>query len=182
MNDWPWPVVLALAVPPALGHVAHFVLLINVVSGLGYSESAADRVRRFVFGGFWVSSAALLWMHLQHPFWTWPWPLFGYAIVCVISGLIVVPLTSLYLALRRQPQGITGTSRTIDLALAKGRRALIGPGGHSWLLRLPGHHSFQLCLRDWELQVVGLPQSLDGFRILQLTSPLVSTGTSSNAS
>ena len=58
MNDWPWPVVLALALPPAIGHLAHFVLLINVVSGLGYSETAMDRVRLFLFAALWVSSAA----------------------------------------------------------------------------------------------------------------------------
>ncbi len=169
MNDWPWPVVLALALPPAIGHLAHFVLLINVLSGLGYSETTMDRVRLFLFAALWLSSAALLWMHLEHPFWTWPWPLFGYAILCVISGLIVVPLASLYLAFRKPPPGITGTSHTIDLALARGRPALIGPGKRSWFLRLPGHHSFQLCLRDWELQVAGLPQSLDGFQIRQLS-------------
>ena len=33
--DWPWLVVLALVVPPALGHLCHFVLMINVVSGSG---------------------------------------------------------------------------------------------------------------------------------------------------
>ena len=43
--DWPWLVVLALVVPPALGHLYHFVLSINVGSGLGFREPVMDRVR-----------------------------------------------------------------------------------------------------------------------------------------
>ena len=111
MNDWPWPVVLSLVLPAAIGHLCHFVLLINVASGLGYPESIMDRVRFCLFAALWVSSGALLWMHLKDPFWTWPWPLFSYAILCVISGVVFLPLTSLYLAVRKRPGGITGTSR-----------------------------------------------------------------------
>jgi predicted MPP superfamily phosphohydrolase len=169
MNDWPWPVILALVVPAAVGHLCHFVLLINVVSGLGYPETAMDHVRSFIFAALWISSAVLLWMHLRDPFWTWPWPLSSYAILCVISGVIVLPLCTLYLAFRQGPEGIAGAARTIDLALAHGADALIGSGRHSWLLRLPGHDSFRLCLREWEVTVPGLPRTLDGLQIVQLS-------------
>ena len=47
--DWPWLVVLALVVPPALGHLYHFVLLINVGSGLGLREPVMDKVRELLF-------------------------------------------------------------------------------------------------------------------------------------
>ena len=70
MNDWHWPVVLLLVVPAAIGHLCHFILLINVVSGLGYPEWAMDRVRSGIFLALWISSAVLLWMHLRDPFWT----------------------------------------------------------------------------------------------------------------
>ena len=99
----------------------------------------------------------------------WPWPLFSYAILCVISGVIILPLSSLYLALRKVPEGIKGSSRTIDLAHANGTVALVGDGRHSWLLRLPRHDSFRLCLREWEVTVPGLPGSLDGLQIVQLS-------------
>ena len=62
-------------------------------------------------------------------------------------ALVFLPLASLYLALRKRPEGITGSSRTIDLALAEGSDALIGGGRHSWLLRLPGHDSFRFASR-----------------------------------
>jgi uncharacterized protein len=169
MIDWHWPVVLLLLLPAAIGHLCHFVLLINVVSGLGYPESTMDRVRSGIFLALWSSSAVLLWMHLHDPFWTWPWPLSSYAIICVISGMIVLPLTSLYLALRKGPDGVKGSARTIDLALADGASALIGDGRHSWLLRLPRHDSFRLCVREWEVTVSGLPGSLDGLQIVQLS-------------
>jgi predicted MPP superfamily phosphohydrolase len=169
MNDWPWPVVLVLVLPAALGHLCHFVLLINVVSGLGYPESAMDRIRLGIFAALWLSSTVLLWMHLRDPFWTWPWPISSYAVLCVISGVIVLPLTSLYLAFRPAPEGVTGSVRTIDLALENGTAALIGGGRRSWLLRLPGHHSFRLCLREWEVTVPGLSGSLDGIQIVQLS-------------
>ncbi len=85
-HDWPWLAVVALAIPAGLGHLYHLILSINMASGLGYRESAMDRVRTALFASFWVSSALLLWVHLQTPWWTWSWPARGYAVLCVISG------------------------------------------------------------------------------------------------
>ncbi len=48
-HDWPWLVVLALVVPPALGHLYHFVLMINVGSGFGLREPVMDKVRELLF-------------------------------------------------------------------------------------------------------------------------------------
>jgi uncharacterized protein len=169
MSDWPWPVVLLLVLPAAIGHLCHFVLLINVASGLGYPESIMDRVRFCLFAAFWVSSGILLWMHVKNPYWNWPWPLLSYAFLCVISGIVFLPAASLYLAIRKRPDGITGSSRKVNLALDAGHGSFIGGGRHSWLLRLPGHDSFWLCLREWEVTVPGLPPSLDGFQIVQLS-------------
>ncbi len=169
MNDWHQPVALLLVLPAAIGHVCQFVLLINVSSGLGYAEASMDRARFCLFAALWITSGALLWMHLHNPFWNWPWPLFAYAVLCVISGAFVLPLASLYLALRKRPEGITGSSLTVDLALEEGHEALIGPGKHSWLLRLPGHDSFRICLREWEIALPGLSPSLDGLEIVQLS-------------
>ena len=169
MNDWPWPVVLVLVLPAAVGHLCHFVLLINVMSGLGYPEPFMDRVRFCIFARSGLSSAVLLWMHLRDPFWTWPWPLFGYAILCVISGVIVLPLTSLYLALANRPMGSRAEPERSIWRLRNRQPPSSDPGRRSWLLRLPGHDSFRLCLREWEVTVPGLPSSLDGLQIVQLS-------------
>jgi uncharacterized protein len=161
--------MLVLVLPAALGHLCHFVLIINITSGQGYAEALMDRVRFWLFAALWASSAFLLWKHLRDPFWTWPWPLMSYAVLCLISGTLVWPLASLYLGLRKRPEGITGSSQTIDLVLLSGTAALIGEGPRSWLLRLPGHDSFRLFKREWEVKVPGLPAPLDGLQIVQLS-------------
>jgi predicted MPP superfamily phosphohydrolase len=167
--DWHWPVILVFVVPPALGHLYHFVLAINFVSGLGYREALMNRVRTMIFAGLWISSAYLLWKHIHHPWWTWSWPLFSYAAVCSVSGLLIWPLNSLRLALRPTPAGITGRVRMLDLAAREGTEALCGEGPGAWLLRLPRNESFQLAVREWDLTIPGLPKALDGFEIVQLT-------------
>jgi predicted MPP superfamily phosphohydrolase len=167
--DWPWPVILALVVPPALGHLYHLVLVINVASGLGFRERPMERVRLALLLVFGATSAFLLGKHLHDPWWTWSWPLGSYALLCVVSGTILWPLCSWRLAHRKTPDGITGTSMTVDLAPSMGPAALVGADRRSWLLRLPGNEAFQLCLREWEVTVPGLPACLDGLSIVQLT-------------
>ena len=110
MNDWPWPVVLVLVLPAAIGHLCHFVLLINVVSGLGYPESAMDRVRFCTFRrALGLVGSPALDASAATRSGTGRGRSSSYAILCVISGVIVLPLTSLYLALRKPPEGITGS-------------------------------------------------------------------------
>jgi predicted MPP superfamily phosphohydrolase len=167
--DWPWPVILALVVPPAVGHLYHFVLLINFGSGLGIRERPMDRVRAVLFAGFWVSSAVLLWYHWQSPWWRWPWPARIYALLCVASGMVILPLCSWRLAHRRQPDGIDGSCQTIDIARSGGTGQLIGGGRRSWLLHLPGNQSFQLRLREWQVPVADLPSSLEGLAIIHIS-------------
>ena len=167
--DWPWPVLLALAIPPAVGHLYHFVLLVNCCSGLGYREPLMDRMRKLIFGGLLVSSAFLLWMHLHRPWWSWSWPLFSYAVLCMVSGTIICPFNSWLITRRRRPSGIDGSAVTLDLALQAGTTPLIGRGRGSWLLKLPRNQSFQLQLREWDLAIPNLPPQLDGLRIVQLS-------------
>ena len=157
--DWPWLALFALAIPPGLGHLCHFVLPINVVSGLGFREEVMDRARTALFACFWASSALLLWGHFQAPWWTWSWPLRGYAILCVISGLVVWPLATLVQALRRVPDGIAHLAAVHELAGPDERDDLIGGGRRSWLLRLPGNESFRLRLREWDVAHPGTPRA-----------------------
>jgi uncharacterized protein len=168
-HDWPWPVMLALAVPTGVGHLCHFVLVINVSSGFGLREPLMNRVRTALFAGFWASAAFLLWKHLHNPWWRWPWPAGGYALLCLFSGTVLWPLASLRLASRRRPEGITGSSQTVDLAQPAGPEALIGRGRGAWMLRLPRHDSFRLTLREWDVTIPGLAAPLDGLRIVQLS-------------
>jgi predicted MPP superfamily phosphohydrolase len=167
--DWASPGALVAIVPPAIGHLYLFVLVINFVSGVGASERLMNRVRPVLFGGFFVSSALLLWGHLHDSWWTWSWPLRGYAWACSISGGILFPLNSLLLAMRKQPEGIAGTFELIDLTEKSDREDMIGTGRKSWQLRLQGNEAFRLHKRDWELAYPALPEALEGLTIVQLT-------------
>ena len=120
MTGHGWPSSCS-AVPAGLGHLCHLILAVNIVSGLGYREAVMDRVRLALFAAFWVSSALLLWGHLQAPWWTWSWPSRGYAVLCVISGTVVWPLSSLALALRRRPEGIAHDAEVRERLAEPGR-------------------------------------------------------------
>ncbi len=84
---------------------------------------------------------------------------------------MIWPVSTLALALRRRPEGIAREAAVHEVELAEPghRDELIGEGQGAWLLRLPGNESFRLCLRDWDVAIPGLPEPLDGLRIVQLT-------------
>ncbi len=163
--------VLLAAAPAALGHLCHLILAVNITSGLGRREAVLDRIRLVLFSVFWASAALLLWGHLRTPWWDWPWAFRWYAALCTISGLVIWPASSLSLAFRRRPEGISRGTATRDLDLSRpGRREdLIGEGPGTWLLRLPLNESFRLGLQDWNVAMPGLPEQLAGLRIVQLT-------------
>jgi predicted MPP superfamily phosphohydrolase len=167
--DWHWPVVLALLIPPAVGHLYHFVLLVNWESGLGYREPAMDKIRDFGLGLFLLSSGLLFFLHLHSPWWTWSNPLWGYAVLCTISGAFVFPFNSWRVMHRRRPGGIAGSRKTVDLARQAGTTSLIGRGRGRRLLMLPGNQSFQLQIHEWEVSFADLPPQLEGLRIVQLS-------------
>jgi predicted MPP superfamily phosphohydrolase len=168
--DWAWlPLALALVIPPAMGHLYHFVVLINIGSGLGLREPVMDRTRDLAFAGLLVSSGLLLGMHLHTPWWGWGGPLWYYAVICVVSGTLIGPLNSLRIVLRRHPAGIVGSAVTLDLAAEDGAAALIGFGRNAWLLSLPGNESFHLQLREWDVAIPDLPEPLEGLRIVQIS-------------
>jgi predicted MPP superfamily phosphohydrolase len=167
--DWPWLAMLALALPPALGHLYHFVLVVNVASSLGFPEATMERVRSVLFAILIATSGLLLLGHIRDPWWNWSWPSRGYAFLCLVSAAVIAPLGSLRLALRRRPEGITGRSCAPDLACSGQNGNLIGPGRNSWLLLLPRNESFRLHRREWELTLARMPEKLDGLQIVQLS-------------
>jgi uncharacterized protein len=170
-HDWPWLAVIVLAAPAALGHLYHLILAVNIAGGLGLREAVLHRVVLLLFSGFCISAALLLCGHLLSPWWTWAWPLWCYAALCTVSGLLIWPFSTLAQALRRRPQGIApvDAERVVELAGPDDRDELIGEGSGAWLLRLPGNASFRLCLRDWDVLMPDLPAPMDGLRIVQLT-------------
>jgi uncharacterized protein len=167
--DWAWLFVLALVVPPALGHLYHVILVINVGSSMGLREPIMDRIRSLLFVTLLASSGLLLWMHLRAPWWTWPWPLWSYAVLCAVSGILIWPINSQLILRRRRPGGIEGSSVSVDLSQRDGADTLIGRGTDARLLRLPGNQSFQLQVREWHVSIPNLPERLDGLQVVQLS-------------
>ena len=168
--DWPWLVVLALVIPPALGHLYHFVLMINVGSGLGLREPVMDKVRGAAFRCARDLVGALALDALAHA--VVDMGLAALELRRVVRGLGHADLAG-QLAARSSgggvPRGSTGSSVTLDLAGKPEHDALIGAGRDSWLLRLPRNESFQLQLREWDLAIPNLPERLDGLQIVQIS-------------
>ena len=167
--EWFWLGGLCAILLPALGHLYHFILAVNVSSGWGYGEGALARIRLFLLAALGGSACFLLAKHLADPWWYWDWPLRTYAALCAVSGGVIWPITSLGLGLRRRPSGVTGHAELLDLGAECGADALIGKGRGAWQLRLPGNESLQLRCCEWEVELRGLPEALDGLSIVQLS-------------
>jgi len=167
--EWP-PLGMAGAVLlPALGHACHFVLALNITSALGLRQRDLDRLRLMLLAVVLVTAGLLLQKHLETPWWLWLWPWRAYAILCVVTGGVLLPVTSILVAVRKTPTGVVGRTQSVDLTFPEGPEALIGSGPHAWQLRLPGNESFRLRLREWELFSPHLPRGLDGLSLLQLS-------------
>ena len=121
--EWPWLGVLGAIVVPALGHLYHFILAVNVTSGWGFRETSAGPDPPGAAGDSGgLRRPSCSGRHLADPWWTWAWPLRAYACLCVVSGGLIWPLTSLGLGMRRRPGGVTGRSELLDLAEQLGSR------------------------------------------------------------
>lgn len=164
-----WPGLVGAILLPAAGHLYHFILAVNVTSGMGFSEKTQGRIRLVLCAGLLGSAGYLLWSHLSDPWWNWEWPGKAYVLLCVVSGGIFWPLCSLSLETRRRPAGVSSRSERLDLAAEDGADSLIGAGKRTWLLRLPGNESLRLHRREYEVSLSGLPHELDGLSIVQLT-------------
>lgn len=164
-----WPGVIGAILLPAIGHLYHFMLAVNVTSGLGFRERALGRIRLVLLAVLLGSAGFLLWKHTVDPWWTWAWPLRAYAFLCLASGVVFWPVCSLSLKTRKRPSGVSVRTDFLDLCRECGAEALIGRGKGTWQLRLPGNESLSLSLRQYETFLPGLPRDLDGLSVVQLT-------------
>ena len=158
-----------LLIPLALGHVALFVLVVNVLHALGHAEKTLDRAKLALVSAFGLLSAGLAWSVARGPLASWSWPVWVYSLICLVAGLFLFPASTAWLHLRPRPKGVTERAEEIDLAAALGRDALVGGGKHAWLLRLPKNESLRLRKVDAEVKLPGLPAALDGLTLLHLS-------------
>ncbi|MEW4570378.1 metallophosphoesterase [Tautonia sp. JC769] len=154
----------------AVGHLCLAVLAVNVFHGLGVPEGTPARVVKGLCLGFLTSiSLVLMGLFLALPWGDWPTIARAYTLLCLLIGLVGLPLVTLARLRRRLPAGVSGHSRSVDLTDSVARADLIGTAWDSFWLRLPGNQAFHLTLTDWQIERSGLPRPLDGLRILHLT-------------
>jgi uncharacterized protein len=153
----------------ALGHVCLSVLAVNVLHGVGFSPRGMKRAAASLMIALALATLGLLWLAWARSWRDWPGPVQVYAALCVFVALVAFPATTLTRWLRRTPRGVSGRSEEIDLARREGRENLIGSGPGAWWLRVPGNDAFRLAVREWEVDVPGLPPACEGLSILHLT-------------
>jgi predicted MPP superfamily phosphohydrolase len=156
-------------VPLALGHVALFVLIVNVVHSFGHHERVLSRVKLGLLAGFVALSSALALAAWNDTVFTGTWPMLAYGVACVVTGLVAFPAATAWLHHRPRPDWTLGRETLLDLAAVEGRDALVGHGGKRWLLGVPGNQSFLLRKVEWEVPITGLPKGLDGLSVVHLS-------------
>ena len=145
MTDWLWPVVLALVIPAALGHLYHFILLVNVISGLGYPRAGDGPRARPALRGTLDLVGALLWMHLRDAMVELALAALRATPSCAWSRALSSGRSLRCSSLRAAARGNRRFVPDDRPGARNGTDALIGAGRHSWLLRLPRNDSFRLC-------------------------------------
>ena len=162
-------------VPLALGHLALFVVAMNVVHALGHPERTLDKAKLVALALFASLSAVLAWEAWGGPLSAWSWPSLAYGSVCILTGLLAVPAASAYLHHRPRPVCSAGRESVSDFTEGEGPRAFIGGGRYAWLLGLPGNESLRLRTVDCELPLANLPGALDGLSVLHLSDMHLAT-------
>ena len=153
----------------AMGHVAFFVYLVNVIHSFGARERWMSLAKVGLLSWLVVGGLFLAWEAIQaRPL---QWSLAGrfYGAVCFLVGGVAFPLFTLYHHFRVRPKAVEHRSLVIDLAKIHGVDNLVGEGRYARFLRFPWNESLKLRKVDWEIEIPGLPASLDGLTILQVS-------------
>jgi predicted MPP superfamily phosphohydrolase len=162
-------------VPMAVGHLALFILAVNIVHGLGHPERFLNRAKVVFLLLFALISSILAAEAVNGSIDTWSWPSRIYGIACLLTGLVFFPLATLRLHHRPKVPNLRSHERIVDLKASLGFAALAGSGRHRWLLRLPRNESLRFRCVEWELPIPGLPRALDGLSLLHLSDLHLST-------
>ena len=159
--DWP------ILIPLVVGHVALFVLSLNLLHSTAVPDKLLDVLNLALLG---LTLLALPIMLTQGHWSTWPQPARGYALVCLATALLGLPAVTLVRAFRRPPAVVAATrTATLDLRQVLGDDRTIGAGKHHQLLRIPGNWSLRIQKVEHELLLPNLPPALDGLSIVQIS-------------
>jgi predicted MPP superfamily phosphohydrolase len=160
-----WPLLALLAI----GHLAIFALVFNMMHALGISERRTTRMTLGLLFACIASIIALAVVTVPHDWHSWSWVVRGYAVVCWAIALVGLPLVTVARALRREPDGIEENSVEVELNGEAGSESLIGSGRYAWMLRIPGNESLRLIKREWRILSPSLPSRWDGLSLVHLS-------------
>jgi predicted MPP superfamily phosphohydrolase len=160
MIDWPY------LLPLVVGHLALFVLALNVAHSTNMPKTLLE-VYNFTL--LFATLLVLPFLVTQGPWTAWPLIPRGYALLCLGTSLVGLPVVTLLRAFRRTPRGVESRGEVLDLAVDPGLDRVVGEGRHHWLLRLPGNRSLRVAKVECDLSLPGLPRSLDGLSLVQVT-------------
>ena len=152
--------------PLLVGHLALFVLALNLLHSTNIPEKLLDALNLTLLG---ATLLALPFLVMQGPLASWTMLPKAYGLTCLGIALAGLPAVTLIRAFRRTPGGVEVRGAEVDLAEELGRDRLVGEGRHRWLVLLPGNHSLRLRKVECELAIPGLPPGLDGLNIVQVS-------------
>ncbi len=160
-SDWP------ITIPLVVGHIALFVLALNLLHSTAVAERVLDILNLVLLG---ATLLALPVMLTQGHWSTWPQPARGYALICLGVALVGLPTVTLLRAFRRPLDEVASTrGEILDLGRSLGMDRVVGEGKHNWLLRVPGNRSLQVHKVESEVKLPQLPAALDGLTLVQIT-------------
>jgi predicted MPP superfamily phosphohydrolase len=160
-----WLFVSAVAV----GHLALFVVVVNVTHALGLAERWMNWIKLLLLAALFAGAGAIGWEFARGPWHSWRWGALAYAAVCLPMALVGIPLGTLARLGRPVPRGIKSRVTETDLAQTLGAGRLTGTGKHAWMLRLPLNESLRLRRVEYEIIVPNLRPELDGLSLVQVT-------------
>lgn len=168
------PLALLLFLGACAGHALFIVMHMNCIYGYALPRRLLRYMRRLfemtVFAGPPVFLYAAGWWHepadMRPPHVRF---LFAYGACCVVLGLGLLPMLTLYRLLRPKPQAlVSNDTHMVDVAQALGYQP-IGRGKYRHLCRIPFNEIFQVDFSERTYRLPQMPAAWDGLRILHLT-------------
>lgn len=167
-----------VALAALVGHFGLHLALYNRLNSRGWNRHTIKRIEKVLFVEMWLTLLAILWCYpieceqLVHGTLRWqdlPTPLMVYGGVCLAAWVVFgIPWLLWRPILRWEWADATRKIETVDVQsqvsvpLAKTTKC-------HWESKIPGNQIFDLAIEEVRLPVPGLPASLDGYRIAQLS-------------
>ncbi len=169
---------IALAGLALLGHAALWVGIVNRWHATGYPRRVVKSVTVLFYAALLVLPPAVVWRlapaassleSLDPRVWPWSWAT-AYVVLCAAYGGVHLPIWAArqWRAGRHPPAVRLERDEIIDLAERLGAPPTTSPRTRLFC-RIPFNQLWQLHVSEFEVQLPGLPPSLDGFSICHLS-------------